>query len=143
MKKLIVMLMVSCLMMICSVGFAADDHKALGKQMQVAEKMMDAFDGEPMPLFAQVSAGFNANLKKAVDEKAFTELQKKVKQKLGTLKEAKLYSFQRFDQADRVTYIASFSKEKMVSMVFVFDKQNKLADFAFTPVQQPAAKAAK
>ena len=139
MKKLIVMLMVSCLMMICSVGFAADDHKALGKQMQVAEKMMDAFDGEPMPLFAQVSAGFNANLKKAVDEKAFTELQKKVKQKLGTLKEAKLYSFQRFDQADRVTYIASFSKEKMVSMVFVFDKQNKLADFVFAPVQQPQA----
>lgn len=132
-------MIVSCLMMICSVGFAADDHKALAKQQQVAEKMLDAFDGEPMPLFAQVSAGFNASLKKAVDEKAFTELQKKVKQKLGTLKEAKLYSFQRFDQADRVTYIGSFSKEKMVSMVFAFDKQNKLVDFAFAPVQQPQA----
>ena len=143
MKKLIVMLMVSCLMMICSVGFAADEHKALGKQMQVAEKMMDAFDGEPMPLFAQVSAGFNANLKKAVDEKAFTELQKKVKQKLGTMKEAKFFAYQRFDQADRVTYIASFAKEKVVSMIFAFDKQNKLIDFAFTPVQQPEAKPAK
>ena len=132
-------MLVSCLMMICSVGFAADDHKALGKQMQVAEKMMDAFDGEPMPLFAQVSAGFNANLKKAVDEKAFTELQKQVKQKFGTMKEAKFFTYQRFDQADRVTYIGSFSKEKMVSMVFVFDKQNKLADFAFAPVQQPQA----
>ena len=137
------MLVVSCLMMICSVGFAADDHKALGKQQQVAERVMDAFDGEPMPLFAQVSAGFNANLKKAVDEKAFTSLQKQVKQRFGTMKEAKLYSFQRFDQADRVTFIASFTKEKVVSVVFVFDKQNKLADFAFTPVQQPAAKAAK
>ena len=99
--------------------------------------MMDAFDAEPMPLFAQVSAGFNANLKKAVDEKAFTELQKQVKQKFGTMKEAKFFTYQRFDQADRVTYIGSFTKEKIVSMIFAFDKQNKLVDFALTPVQQP------
>ena len=140
MKKLLIMMMVSCLMMLCSVGFAADDHKALGKQQQVAERIMDAFDGEPVPLYAQVSAGFSANMKKAVDEKAFTELQKQVKQKFGTMKEAKFFTFQRFDQADRVTYIASFTKEKIVSMIFAFDKQNKLVDFAFTPVQQPEAK---
>ena len=140
MKKLLIMMMVSCLMMLCSVGFAADDHKALGKQQQVAERIMDAFDGEPVPLYAQVSAGFSANMKKAVTEEAFAELQKQVKQKFGTLKEAKFFTFQRFDQADRVTYIASFTKEKIVSMIFAFDKQNKLVDFAFTPVQQPEAK---
>ena len=143
MKKIVIMMLVSCLMMVCSVGFAGDDHKALAKQQQVAEKMMDAFDAEPMPLFAQVSAGFNANLKKAVDEKAFTELQKQVKQKFGAMKEAKFFTFQRFDQMDRVTFIASFTKEKIVSMIFAFDKQNKLIDFAFTPVQQPEAKSAK
>lgn len=140
MKKLLIMMMVSCLMMLCSVGFAADDHKALSKQQQVAERIMDAFDGEPVPLYAQVSAGFSANMKKAVTEEAFTELQKQVKQKFGTMKEAKFFTFQRFDQADRVTYIASFTKEKIVSMIFAFDKQNKLVDFAFTPVQQPEAK---
>jgi hypothetical protein len=143
MKKLVIMMVVSCLMMLCSVGFAAEDHKALAKQQQVVEKFLDVFDGEPVPMFAQVSAGFNANLKKAVDEKAFTELQKQVKQKFGTMKEAKFFTYQRFDQADRVTYVASFSKEKMVSMIFAFDKQNKLVDFAFTPIQQPAAKPAK
>lgn len=140
MKKLLIMMIVSCLMMLCSVSFAADDHKALGKQQQVAERIMDAFDGEPVPLYAQVSAGFSANMKKAVTEEAFTELQKQVKQKFGTMKEAKFFTFQRFDQADRVTYIASFTKEKIVSMIFAFDKQNKLVDFAFTPVQQPEAK---
>lgn len=140
MKKLLIMMMVFCLMMLCSVGFAADDHKALGKQQQVAERIMDAFDGEPVPLYAQVSAGFSANMKKAVTEEAFAELQKQVKQKFGTMKEAKFFTFQRFDQADRVTYIASFTKEKIVSMIFAFDKQNKLVDFAFTPVQQPEAK---
>ena len=140
MKKLLIMMMVSCLMMLCSVGFAADDHKALGKQQQVAERIMDAFDGEPVPMYAQASAGFSANMKKAVTEEAFAELQKQVKQKFGTMKEAKFFTFQRFDQADRVTYIASFTKEKIVSMIFAFDKQNKLVDFAFTPVQQPEAK---
>ena len=140
MKKLLMMFIVSCLMMICSVGLAANDHKDLAKQQQVAEKFMDVFDIEPAPMYVQVSAGFSANLKKAVTEKAFTDLQKQVKQKMGTMKEAKLFAFQRFDQADRLTYIASFSKEKMVSVVFVFDKQSKLLDFAFTPVQQPEGK---
>ena len=126
--------------MVCSVGLAANDHKDLAKQQQVAEKIMDVFDGEPVPMYAQVTAGFSENLKKAVTEKAFTELQKQVRTKLGTMKEAKFFTYQRFDQADRVTYIASFSKEKMVSMIFVFDKQNKMLDFAFTPVQQPEAK---
>lgn len=140
MKKLLVMLMVTCLMMICSVGLAADDHKALGKQLQAVEKVMDAFDGEPVPAFNQISSGFSANLKEKFDEKAFGEMQKQVRVKFGNLKEAKFFAFQRFDQIDRVIYVASFSKEKVVNMVFAFDKDNKLVDFAFSPVQQPAGK---
>ena len=139
MKKIVIMMIVSCLMMLCSVGFAANESKDLAKQQAVAERFLDVFDAEPAPLFAQVSAGFNPKMKEAITEKAFTDLQKQVKQKLGTMKEAKFYAYQRFDQADRVTYIGSFTKEKMVSIVFVFDRQNKMADFAFTPVQQPQA----
>ena len=139
MKKLLMMLIVSCLMMVCSVGLAANDHKDLAKQQVVVEKFLDVFDAEPAPLYAQVSAGFNPKMKEAVTEKAFTELQKQVKQKFGTMKEAKFFAYQRFDQIDRVTYIGSFTKEKIVSMIFAFDKQNKLVDFAFTPVQQPQA----
>lgn len=126
--------------MVCSVGLAANDHKDLAKQQQAVERMLDVFDGEPAPLYAQVSTGFSANMKKVVTEKALVELQKQVHTKLGAMKEAKFLGFQRFEQADRVTYIGSFSKEKLVSMVFVFDKQNKMLDFAFTPVQQPEAK---
>ena len=139
MKKIVIMMIVSCLVMLCSVGFAANESKDLAKQQAVAERFLDVFDAEPAPLFAQVSAGFNPKMKEAITEKAFTDLQKQVKQKLGTMKEAKFYAYQRFDQADRVTYIGSFTKEKMVSIVFVFDRQNKMADFAFTPVQQPQA----
>ena len=140
MKKLLMLLVVSCLMMVCSVGLAANEHKDLAKQQQAVERMLDVFDGEPVPAYAQVSTGFSANMKKAVTEKVIAELQKQVRVKFGTMKEAKLFAYQRFDQADRVTYIASFSKEKLVSMVFAFDKQNKMLDFAFTPIQQPEAK---
>jgi hypothetical protein len=144
MKKILVMMIVSCLMMICSVSFAAaDDHKALGKQLAVAEKMMDAFDGEPVPLFAQVSAGFSPNLKKAVDEKAFTDVKKQVRQKFGVMKEVRFVDFQRSTKVDRVTYVASFSKEKIVSMIFFFDKQNKLLNFSFNALQQLEAKSGK
>ena len=139
MKKLVIMMIVSCLMMLCSVGFAAGESKDLAKQQVVVERFLDVFDAEPAPLYAQVSAGFNPKMKEAVTEKAFTELQKQVKQKFGTMKEAKFFAYQRFDQIDRVTYIGSFTKEKIVSMIFAFDKQNKLVDFAFSPVQQPQA----
>lgn len=142
MKKVLIMLVVSCLMMFSSVCLAANDGKDLGKQQQVAEKLMDAFDGEPVPLYAQVSAGFSDTMKQAVTEEAFNELCKQVRVKFGTMKEAKFFTFQRFDQGDRVSYVASFTKEKIVSMIFAFDKQNKLVDFAFTPVQQPEAKPA-
>ena len=140
MRKFFIMAIVTCLMMICSVGLAANDHKDLGKQQQVAERFMDVFDGEPVPMYSQVSAGFSVNLKKVVTEKTFAELQKQVRVKFGTMKDAKLFSYQRFEQVDRVTYVASFSKEKLVSMIFAFDKQNKLVDFAFTPVQQEEGK---
>ena len=46
MKKFLMMLVVSCLMMVCSVGLAAADHKDLAKQQQVAEKFMDVCEGE-------------------------------------------------------------------------------------------------
>lgn len=140
MKKIFMMMLVACMMMVCSVSFAAGEHKVLAKQQQIAEKFMDAFDAEPSPLYAQVVAGFGDNLKKAVTEESFGKLQKQVRAKFGMMKEANFFMYQRYDKMDSVIYNASFSKEKMVRVVFVFDKQNKLIDFAFTPVQQPAGK---
>lgn len=52
------------------------------------------------------------------------------------MKEVKFYSFQRFDQTDRVTYIAAFSKRKLVAINLSFNKDNKMVDFALSPVEQ-------
>ena len=58
---------------------------------------------------------------------------------MGTLKEAKFYSYQRFDQGDRVTYLASFDKENIVAIVFSFDKDKKLTNFVLSPMQAQQA----
>ena len=126
--------------MVCSVGLAANDYKDLAKQQQVVEKFMDVFDGEPVPAYVQVSASFSADMKKAITENVFAEIQKQARIKFGTIKEAKLVTFHRADKGDLLTYMASFSKENNVKMVFAFDKQNKLMDFAFTPIKQVAGK---
>ena len=52
-------------------------------------------------------------------------------------KETKFFSFERYDQADKVTYIAGFSKEKIVVMSFVFGKDAKLQNFSFSPYKAP------
>ena len=43
--------------------------------------------------------------------------------------------FQRFDQGDRVTYVAAFDKEQAVAIMLAFDKDKKLTDYVFTPLQ--------
>ena len=74
--------------------------------------------------------------KEKFDEKTYVTLQKQVKDKFGRMKEVKFYSFQRFDQTDRVTYIAAFSKRKLVAINLSFNKDNKMVDFALSPVEQ-------
>ena len=54
---------------------------------------------------------------------------------MGHMKEAKFYSYQRFDQGDRITYIASFEIENIVAIVFTFDKNLQMTDFALSPMK--------
>lgn len=58
MKKLLMLLVVSCLMMVCSVGLAANDHKDLAKQQQAVESMLDVFNGEPVPRMHKLVQAF-------------------------------------------------------------------------------------
>ena len=56
-------------------------------------------------------------------------MQRQVQEKFGKHKETKFFSFERFDKADRLTYIAGFSKEPAVSIVFTLDKKGKITEF--------------
>lgn len=134
MKKIILILTAIFTMAFSGLCLAADGGD-LNKQQNTAETFVKAFT-EAVPSYNEFTKGFDAQLKSKFDEKTYTALKEQVKDKFGRMKEVKFYSFQRFDNMDQVTYIASFSKEKLVSVNFVFNKENKMVNFVLTPVQQ-------
>lgn len=134
MKKFILILTAIFTMAFSGLCLAADGGD-LNKQQNTAETFVKAFT-EAVPSYNEFTKGFDAQLKSKFDEKTYTALKEQVKDKFGRMKDIKFYSFQRFDNMDQVTYIASFSKEKLVSVNFVFNKENKMVNFVLTPVQQ-------
>ena len=134
MKKIILFLTAVFTLAIASLGFAADGGD-LNKEQKAAESFVAAFTMEA-PDYRAFASGFDDTLKAKVTEQAYGVLQKQVQERFGRLKESKFYSFQRYDNVDYVTYIGSFSKEKLVSITFAFNKENKMTDFALSPMQQ-------
>lgn len=136
MKKLILILTAVFTLAVSALGFAADGGD-LNKEQKAAENFVAAFTMEA-PDYRTFSNGFDDTLKAKVTEQAYTVLQQQVQERFGRLKESKFYSFQRCDNVDYVTYVGSFSKEKLVNITFAFNKENKMVDFALSPIEQNA-----
>ena len=134
MRKLIMVLTAVFTIAISALGFAADGGD-LNKEQKAAENFVAAFTMEA-PEYRTFASGFDDTLKAKVTEQAYDMLKKQVQERFGRLKESKFYSFQRYDNVDYVTYIGSFSKEKLVNITFAFNKENKMTDFALSPMQQ-------
>ena len=128
MKKLVLVLTMLLAFAFSSLAFAADGGD-LNKEQRTAEKMMTALEGDAATSYATFAPALSAELSKTMDQKNFTAIQRQVKQQFG--------SFERYDQEDKVTYIAGFSKEKIVVMSFVFGKDAKLQNFSFSPYKAP------
>lgn len=136
MKKLILILTAVFTVVFSACALAADGD--LNKQQDAAQAFINGLGGKAA-VYTEVSKGFSAELKGKVGENTYAALQSQVKEKFGDLKESKFYSFQRFDEVDYVTYLAAFSKEKLVNITLAFNKRSKMVDFALTPVEQNAA----
>lgn len=136
MKKLVMLLTLLLTVAGSSLCFAADGGD-LNKQQKAVEVIIDALNGDPVPEYSALTPLISKSLDQNMGAKGFAALQKAVKEKFGTLKEAKFFSFQRFDQADSVTYVGSFTKENIVTMQFIFDKQNKMLDLTLSPYKAP------
>jgi hypothetical protein len=78
-------------------------------------------------------------MRKQVKAGSIPSLVKQVQEKFGTMKEVKFYSFERFDKIDKLVYIASFSKEKVASLVIFTDKDGKIDNFALSPLKAQSA----
>lgn len=133
MKKIIVMLTAIFTMAFAGLAMAADGGD-LNKQQSGAETFIKAFTFD-VPSYSQFSKSFDDSLKTKLNEQVYEALQQQVKDKFGRMKEAKFHSFQRFDKVDYVTYIAAFSKEKAVSITMAYNKENKMVDFALSPLK--------
>ena len=154
MKKVIFIVTLIMMMAFSGLCFAADGND-LNKEQKVAETFMEVFTKDQIPAYDVVSKDFSDTLKTNVNEKAYKDLSKQIKEQYGNVKEVKFYNmevemekthrealgevkfynFQRFDQGDRVTYVAAFDKEQAVAIMLAFDKDKKLTDYVFTPLQ--------
>ena len=134
MKKTVLIFVAVMMMAFSSVCMAADGGD-LNKDQKVAETFISGITTEKV-VYDKFVANFDNGLKSKIDAKAYDALKNDVKTKFGDFKESKFYSFERYDNQDKVTYIASFSKEEIIAMVFVFDKNNKLLEFGLLPIQQ-------
>lgn len=133
MRKIILILTMVATMAFSGICMAADGG-TLNKQQNVVEPFIASFS-DKAPAYAKVSAGFDSGLLAKMDEKSFNGIKKEVKTKFGDLKEVKFYSFERLGEQDRVTYLASFSNEQLVSIVCVFNKDNKMIEFGLLPLK--------
>lgn len=130
MKKLVLFLTVVMVMAFSSICMAADGGD-LNKEQKVVDTFIAALTSDSVN-YDKFSANLSDGLKAKLDEKTFTGLKSDIKSKMGDLNQERFYSFERIQpngQQDKLTYITSFTNEKMVAMVFVFNKDTKLVDF--------------
>lgn len=135
MKKIVLIFTTMLILAISSVCMAAADGGALNKDQKVADTFIQGITTTSVN-YDKFSANFDAGLKSKLTADAYTALKNDVKTKLGDYKDAKFYSFERYDKQDKVTYVASFSKEEYVAMVFIFNKDGKLAEFGLVPMKK-------
>ena len=87
--------------------------------------------------YEEIAPNFTPGLQKKMDAAAMQKLSSHIVNNFGALKEKKLVTLEKFDQGDRVTYLAGFSKTQVVQMVFAFDVKGEkplINDFVFTPI---------
>ena len=135
MKKLVALVTTVLVMAVSGMCFAAGDGTDLNKQQRAVDKFVAVLNAADTTGFAQLSSDFAPDLQQKVDAAAFGALQKQVKERFGSQKEIKFVAYERFDQGDRLTYLGSYSREKMVRIIYGFDKNNKMIEFVFAPLE--------
>ena len=146
MKKLFLLVTTLCLLCFSSVALAATNGQILTKEEAAAAQVMSALTKNTA--YEVVSQEFTPKLQQVLDQAKLNEMKKEVRTKFGKMQDMKLISLQKFDQGDRVTYLASFAKQKFVRIEFMFDVSTdapKIMSFSLAPleVQQQASEVQK
>lgn len=134
MKKIVLIFTAIMMMAFSGICMAADGGD-LNKDQKVAETFISGITTNNVT-YDKFVVNFDEGLKAKINNKVYEALKNGIKTKFGDVKETKFYSFERYDNQDKVTYMASFSNEKAVAMVFIFDKNNKLVECGLFPMKE-------
>lgn len=141
MKKLILIL--TAVMMMAFSGICmASDSSDLNKEQKAVDTFISAISTDKVT-YEKLAVNMSDGLKAKLDAKTFEGLKNNIKNNFGDYKDSKLYIFERSlaGDKDRVMYVASFSKEEHVLMVFGFDKDTKISEIGLNIMQQNAGQA--
>ena len=137
MKKFVLLLAMVFVLGFGTICSAASNASILGNEEKAVDKFMSVLD-KNNGAYEEIASNFTPGLQKKIDDAAMQKLRSQVAGNFGTLKEKKLITLEKFDQGDRVTYLAGFSKTQVVKIVFAFDVKGEkplINDFTFAPVE--------
>jgi len=127
------------------VSGCTDDSKALDKIKGGAEKMIKVLDNTKPTSYKDVIQVFTKDTQDKFPKEAYEETRRVCGERYGKMLAYKFASFHRFDKEDLLVYFGNFDKEQVVNMQFIFDKEGKMINFKFQPVQveKPEEKSAE
>ncbi len=132
MKKLILAGLLS--LTLCSGVFAADNGAILTKEEGQAHALITALADNN---YDSAKSAMSKDLASKVTPEVFAQMQKQIKDKFGSQKEMKLAVMEKFDQLDRLTYVAAYGDNKIVRIVIAFgpDGRGGIQNFSFSPLK--------
>ena len=107
------------------------------RQQKVADKFMAVLSGDAAAV-TQLQVDMVPELAEKMTAANFAALQKQLKEQFGIQKSVRFAVYERFDQGDRLTYLIGFSRQQAVRAVYGFDKNGKLSEFVFVPLEVKA-----
>lgn len=136
MKKFVLLLAMVFILGFSTICSAASNASILGNEEKAVDKFLTVLN-KSNGTYEEIAPNFTPGLQKKINDAAIQKLRSHIAENFGVLKEKKLVTLEKFDQGDRVTYLAGFSKTQVVQMVFAFDVKGEkplINDFVFTPI---------
>jgi len=138
-------ILLTCLLALtlCGGALAADNGATLSKEDGQAMAFIQALNTTNS--YNAAKGTFSKTLADKVTPAVYAQMQKQLKTNFGTQKEMKLAVLEKFDQGDRLTYIAAYDTNKMARVIIVFGKNGVggIQNFTIAPLQVAKAQPAK
>jgi len=137
MKKFMLVLILSFI--VCEGVMAADNGEILTKEESHVQTFMAAL--HTTEGYEAAKESMSDTLTAAISAQKFISLQKQIQTTFGMQREMKLALVEKFDQGDRLTYVAVYGNNQLVRIVVTFGLNGKqgIQRISFTPIRQDNA----